>query len=464
MNYIIDLENIKHKCRVCLTPSNQMISLTCKLEEENDESPEIYTALENIFSVKVNIDPKYPEGVCLICYRRIKISYSLKTTFKKSQYILDKYVSLLKSENSDNNYAAEVSQTQEESLEEDKSELEIDPEDFVKQELIGEELTDYVILQVTDDNEEEENKTQEEDILKDEIDEKFDSVNSKITEFLNPNKYQIEKLASKSRILHNCPFCSKRFLTKRNFDQHTKICQKYTLLKCEFCDQQFSSLMRKHYHVKMKHNNALTKESKCEICNEVFQNQKSRTYHIKTKHALKKFVCKICNKAFHFKNGLATHMDTHTKDQFKEICPECGKGFHYRGGLFYHMKIHRNERNYVCTYCSARFLNISGLKKHIRIHTGEKPCQCEYCGKSFRSTSILNKHEKTHTGHRPHSCKYCGKGFISTYNRKVHMAGHSGNHPCVFCDKSFLNEEVLKLHMKFKHAVKEDASKKEDSE
>lgn len=53
MNYIIDLENIKHKCRVCLTPSNQMIALTCKLEEENEESPEIYTALENIFSTKV---------------------------------------------------------------------------------------------------------------------------------------------------------------------------------------------------------------------------------------------------------------------------------------------------------------------------------------------------------------------------------------------------------------------------
>lgn len=53
MNYIIDLQNLKHKCRVCLTPSNQMIALTCKLNEENEASPEIYNALENIFSTKV---------------------------------------------------------------------------------------------------------------------------------------------------------------------------------------------------------------------------------------------------------------------------------------------------------------------------------------------------------------------------------------------------------------------------
>lgn len=259
--------------------------------------------------------------------------------FNRSQYILEKYVFFLNLENSNvENFMDDVEDFQnvEESLDEnDKNEIDVFPEHFIKQEAVEEELplTDYVILQITDDKDDEEIEAEkQEDIDRNENDEELNGLNSNITaEFIDPDKYKIEKLVPKPRVLYNCPFCNKPVLTKRRLDQHTKICQKYTLQKCEFCDQQFSSLTKKHYHIKVKHSNALNKESKCQICDEVFENQKARSYHIKTKHALKKFVCKICGKAFHFKNGLATHMDTHTKDQFKEICPECGKGFHYRG-------------------------------------------------------------------------------------------------------------------------------------
>lgn len=268
-----------------------------------------------------------------MCYKKIKISYGLKTIFKKSQHILEKYVSLLNLHNSGSCSNVESSQDRETSLEEeDKNSFEIDPECSVKEEITEEELplSDYVILQVTDDNEELEIKV-EQDFAENEEEEESDQINNKITaEFIDPDKYKIKKITGNSKMLYNCPFCNKPLLTKRNLDQHTKICQKYTLEKCEFCDQQFSSLMRKCYHIKMKHNDH-SKKVKCEFCNEVFEHQKAQTYHVKTKHALKKFACKICGKAFHFKNSLATHMDTHTKDQFKEICPECGKGFHYRG-------------------------------------------------------------------------------------------------------------------------------------
>lgn len=268
-----------------------------------------------------------------MCYKKIKISYGLKIIFKKSQHILEKYVSLL--HNSDNCSNDESSPNPENSLEEDDKNSEINSEGSVNVEITEEELplSDYVILQVTDDNEEEEIKEEQENL---EENEESDSKSSKITaELIDSNQYKIKKIISKSKMLYNCPFCKKSLLTKRKLDQHTKICQKYTLEKCELCDQQFSSVMRKYYHVKMKHSNDSCKEVKCEVCDEVFENPKARTYHCKTKHALKKFACKICGKAFHFKNGLTMHMDTHTKDQYKEICPECGKGFHYRGKFLF---------------------------------------------------------------------------------------------------------------------------------
>lgn len=40
------------------------------------------------------------------------------------------------------------------------------------------------------------------------------------------------------------------------------------------------------------------------------------------------------------------------------------------------------------------------------------------------------------------------------WNLKYHMSSHPGNHPCDFCNKQFLDADVLKLHMEFKHKNK----------
>lgn len=45
----------------------------------------------------------------------------------------------------------------------------------------------------------------------------------------------------------------------------------------------------------------------------------------------------------------------------------------------------------------------------------------------------------------------------------MHMSTHPGMYPCDHCHKSYLNAHVLKLHMKYKHNIKDDV-KGEDKE
>lgn len=128
------------------------------------------------------------------------------------------------------------------------------------------------------------------------------------------------------------------------------------------------------------------------------------------------------------------------------------------------MKVHKNERNYVCSYCERRFLNMTSLKRHTRTHTGERPYVCSFCPKSFCSIGEVKTHERRHTGSKPHVCKYCGKGYITLWNLRFHMSSHSGHLPCDFCKKMFLNADVLKLHMEFKHKDKLIETKNDEDE
>ncbi|KAJ0077818.1 hypothetical protein Patl1_36704 [Pistacia atlantica] len=107
----------------------------------------------------------------------------------------------------------------------------------------------------------------------------------------------------------------------------------------------------------------------------------------------------------------------------------CGKTFIDAGALRKHSHIH-GERQYVCHYegCGKKFLDSSKLKRHFLIHTGERDFVCphEGCGKAFSLDFNLRSHMKTHSQENYHICPYpdCGKRYAHEYKLKNHISSH----------------------------------------
>ncbi|KAI4296205.1 hypothetical protein L6164_036181 [Bauhinia variegata] len=172
----------------------------------------------------------------------------------------------------------------------------------------------------------------------------------------------------------------------------------------------------------------------------------------------------------------------------------CGKTFIDTGALKKHSHIH-GERQYICHYegCGKKFLDSSKLKRHFLIHTGERDFVCphEGCGKAFSLDFNLRSHMKTHSQENYHICPYpdCGKRYAHEYKLKNHVASHheknasvdvakyttppsekqtkatktsgaaygsaSSDRPyaCPYegCEKAYIHEYKLKLHLKREH-------------
>ncbi|KAL1366003.1 hypothetical protein HN51_013919 [Arachis hypogaea] len=171
----------------------------------------------------------------------------------------------------------------------------------------------------------------------------------------------------------------------------------------------------------------------------------------------------------------------------------CGKTFIDAGALRKHSHIH-GERQFVCHYegCGKKFLDSSKLKRHFLIHTGERDFVCphEGCGKAFSLDFNLRSHMKTHSQENYHICPYsdCGKRYAHEYKLKNHIASHhekntavevpkytppserqpkttkhsgaaygsaSSDRPyaCPYegCEKAYIHEYKLKLHLKREH-------------
>ncbi|XP_010522993.1 PREDICTED: uncharacterized zinc finger protein At4g06634 isoform X2 [Tarenaya hassleriana] len=172
----------------------------------------------------------------------------------------------------------------------------------------------------------------------------------------------------------------------------------------------------------------------------------------------------------------------------------CGKTFVDAGALRKHSHTH-GERQYVCHYdgCGKKFLDSSKLKRHFLIHTGERDfiCPHEGCGKAFSLDFNLRSHMKTHSQENYHICPYpgCGKRYAHEYKLKNHVAtSHEKNvaaetpkystpptekvsrnlktssaaygsasldrpYACPYegCEKAYIHEYKLKLHLKREH-------------
>ncbi|XP_056162766.1 zinc finger transcription factor YY1-like isoform X2 [Syzygium oleosum] len=149
---------------------------------------------------------------------------------------------------------------------------------------------------------------------------------------------------------------------------------------------------------------------------------------------------------------------------------------------------------FLCSYegCGKTFIDAGALRKHSHIH-GERQYVCHYegCGKAFSLDFNLRSHMKTHSQENYHICPYsdCGKRYAHEYKLKNHIASqHEKNaavevtkytpppekittkaskpssgaygsassdrpYACPYetCDKAYIHEYKLKLHLRREH-------------
>ena len=208
----------------------------------------------------------------------------------------------------------------------------------------------------------------------------------------------------------------------------------------------------------------------CNLCLTYFSSKQKRDNHIENIHSKKKrFSCKVCAKTIFSKDGLVSHMKTHTHSS-QHQCPDCKKMYRNESDLLKHFKSkgHSKEsmrmRKFECSECDFATNRVDSLYRHERSKHGlynkkldaisktlEKKgeVKCLKCNKKFTDSKLAEDHLLQESC-EPITCKNCGKEFNKRADLKLHIRDvHTENNfSCPSCDKVFKQKRNLNRHQK----------------
>ena len=171
------------------------------------------------------------------------------------------------------------------------------------------------------------------------------------------------------------------------------------------------------------------------------------------------YVCDNCNNKFETFAELEKHELTHTEQGRRKRRNITSTGREGRGkfqklqpGPLLTGNEKQNEDGlWECVTCGKAFEKLLYLERHMRAHTDV--FKCEDCGKRFARNESLQKHRCTGNPdtavftEKRHFCEFCGAGFISHTYLLRHMASHTDDFKCEFCEKKFGSKNALRQHI-----------------
>lgn len=134
----------------------------------------------------------------------------------------------------------------------------------------------------------------------------------------------------------------------------------------------------------------------------------------------------------------------------------CGKQLSTWKRLMIHKKKHFPDKvNFNCEKCNISYKLMSTYQSHMQQKHGPDSIKfdCIKCGKSFKDSRAFAYHERTHLPSElklTHPCLHCNKKFVNKNSLKAHIASVHDMalmFTCETCGKAFTSKSNLTSHL-----------------
>lgn len=302
---------------------------------------------------------------------------------------------------------------------------------------------------------------------------------------------------SKTKPLHQCSYCPRRFFKKNRLNNHLSGHKANTLLLCSRCGQYFGCTKLNQHQKNCRETAELTtglSSPKGDVRKSTSQSSHARMMPTKSSATkMLQFKCPHCTQRFRYRSLFMRHLVSHTGVQ-PYACMHCGHRFGSRTMCLQHeafcdggnkegqSKVKgdtatqlskmptlreaaqkpqaEGESNLKCKFCTKTFMKSRSLRRHILTHNEVKPYRCKACDSCFSRYDHLKVHQTRCRGKKTRlevripkiSLEDVGKGWQNKFG--MEPAEKQEIFECKVCSRSFLTQPKLSRHNTMFHTTK----------
>ena len=256
-----------------------------------------------------------------------------------------------------------------------------------------------------------------------------------------------------------CKLCSGLFEDEKSL--HAHLIDVHSKWQCNECDKSYKTKdsLRKHKDIHKKGPKKTMKGTQliCKTCHKKYDGKRALLSHISQVHkSMKEFQCEFCNKIFKSKGNLVQHHKIH-KDKTVAApiivkCPLCQENLSINDSQSHVNSLHKKFKNqFCCNICQIKFPLLHFFKQHnLKVHSGVADILAEDKNEEYdKEVDILANMNKLEEEEEDdiNECNMCHEQFDQLADLKRHLQDCAKLSVCNFCDKTFLSEEYLELHV-----------------